>query len=134
LGKPGWFLRGLSAKTFFYQGMTMPVPVFPVNRPEWTPLAYAGCHNVDSKGLLRLDHLSLAMLRFAPHGTIHEHPAGFDIDVICLEGEGFTSVGGEVAPLHAGERVHWPAGAPHRLWTEESTMITLMVEQVQRNE
>jgi quercetin dioxygenase-like cupin family protein len=106
----------------------MPIDIQPINRPEWTPLPFEGCRNVDSKGLLRLDHLSLAMLRFGPEGTIHEHAADIVIDVICLEGEGFTSVAGETALLHAGERVCWPAGAQHRLWTEASSMITLMVE------
>ena len=78
--------------------------------------------------LLEEEHLLLAMLRFRPGGTIHEHPAPVDADVICLEGRGMTSVGGEPATLQAGQRVRWPANAPHRLWTEDSEMITLMVE------
>lgn len=68
------------------------------------------------------------MLCIDPHATIHEHPADFDIDVICLEGQGLTSIGGEQAALRSGERVHWPAGIPHRLRTEESGIVTLMVE------
>ncbi len=72
--------------------------------------------------------LSLALLRFAVGGTIHEHPADIDIDVICLEGHGMTSVGGIAAELHASEQVRWPAGLAHRLWTEDSGMLTLMVE------
>lgn len=48
--------------------------------------------------------------------------------MICLEGAGYTSVGGLAAPLQAGQRVRWPGGLPHRLWTAESTMLTLMVE------
>jgi quercetin dioxygenase-like cupin family protein len=99
-----------------------------VTKPGWTPLSHAGCSGVDVKGLIRLDHLGLAMLRFSTHATIHEHPADMDVDVVCLEGEGFTSVGGRKASLRPDQRVRWPAGLPHRLWTEESTMITLMVE------
>jgi quercetin dioxygenase-like cupin family protein len=83
---------------------------------------------VASKSLLRLDHLAVAMLRFGAKATIHEHPAPMDIDVICLEGQGMTRVGDEQAPLHAGERVRWPANIPHCLWTEGSEMITLMIE------
>lgn len=37
----------------------------------------------------------------------------------------FTSVNGEQSPIQAGERVRWPAGRMHRLWTEESEMVTL---------
>jgi len=106
----------------------MSLEIFPVKRPEWTPLPGEGCVNVSSKSLLSLDHLGLAMLKFAPCGTIHEHDAPFDIDVICLEGSGFTSVDGEWGPIQAGERVRWPAGKMHRLWTEEGEMVTLMVE------
>ena len=98
------------------------------NRPEWTPLPYDGCINVEAKGLGHLVWGSMAMLRFAPFGTIHEHPAPFPVDVFCLEGAGMTSVSGEKASICAGQRVHWPAGEPHRLWTEDSEMVTLMVE------
>ncbi len=100
----------------------------PIPRPEWSPLPHAGCVNVAGKVLLHLPHLVLVMLRFDPHGTIHEHPAAIDIDVVCLEGEGLTSVDGVAAPLQAGQALRWPAGRPHRLWTTTSGMVTLMVE------
>jgi len=106
----------------------MPPDIQPIPRPEWSPLPFEGCYHVEGKVLLRLPHLSLALLRFAPGGTIHEHPADIDIDVICLEGHGRTSVGGVAAELHSSEHVRWPAGLAHRLWTEDSQMITLMVE------
>jgi quercetin dioxygenase-like cupin family protein len=106
----------------------MPPKILPVKRPDWTPLPFEGCVNVSSKALLSFDHLGLAMLKFEPHATIHEHNAPMDMDVICLEGSGFTSVDGEWAAIKAGERVRWPAGKLHRLWTEEGEMVTLMVE------
>jgi quercetin dioxygenase-like cupin family protein len=105
-----------------------PIQIQPFNRPEWTPLPYEGCINVEAKGLAQLEKFSIAMLRFAPNGTIHEHAAEIDIDVFCLEGEGMTSVAGESAMIRAGERVHWPAGQPHRLWTTDKHMVTLMIE------
>ena len=104
--------------------------VTPVPRPEWSPVPHEGCRGVESKALLRLEYLGVAMLRFAPDGTIHEHPAPFPIDVVCLEGAGMTSLNGEAAPIRAGERVRWPADVAHRLWTEDSAMVTLMVEHV----
>jgi mannose-6-phosphate isomerase-like protein (cupin superfamily) len=97
-------------------------------RPEWSPLPYEGCVNVDGKVILWDETLGLAMLRFGEHGTIHEHPGESDTIVACLEGSGFTSVGGETAPLAVGRLVVWPKGVPHRLWTAGSTMLTLMVE------
>lgn len=102
--------------------------ITPIPHPNWQPLRYDGCFNVDVKVLTRFKHIHLAMLRFQPNGTIHEHPADIDIDVICLEGRGMTSVNGEAAAIQAGEQVHWPAGYPHKLWTESSEMVTLMVE------
>jgi quercetin dioxygenase-like cupin family protein len=87
-----------------------------------------GCTEVEAKVLLSQPELLLAMLRFQPHGTIHEHAADFEVDVVCLEGEGYTSVDDEVATLKAGQIVRWPAVKQHRLWTSDSQMQTLMVE------
>ena len=106
----------------------MTVDVAPVPRPDWSPLPYSGCVGVEGKVLVREDDVFIAMLRFQPAGTIHEHPGPNDTTVVCVDGEGFTSVAGETAPLRAGERVRWPRGVPHRLWTEGSTMTALMVE------
>ncbi|MEX1253683.1 MAG: cupin domain-containing protein [Dehalococcoidia bacterium] len=80
--------------------------------------------------LLKLDHLAVAMLRFGPDGTIHEHAAGWDIDVVCLEGRGVTSVDGDSEAISKGQSVRWPAGTQHRLWTEEDNMVTLMIEHI----
>ena len=106
----------------------MSLEVLPAKRPSWTPLPQEGCINVSSKALLSLPHLSVAMLRFDKQATIHEHAAEIEIDVICLGGSGFTSVGKEQSPIFEGERVRWPAGKPHRLWTTDDEMLTLMVE------
>jgi quercetin dioxygenase-like cupin family protein len=100
----------------------------PFNRPEWEPVPHDGCRGVDYKVLVAQGTFVLALLRFAQHATIHEHPAGHRIDVYCLEGTGKFSLGGEVASIRAGQRVRWPPGVPHRLWTEDTTMTTLMVE------
>ena len=99
-----------------------------VPRPEWSALPYPGCVGVEGKVLLHSPELVLALLRFEPGGTIHEHAAAMVIDVVCLEGEGFVSVGAEQFPFRAGESVRWPAGAMHRLWTDATEMTTLMVE------
>jgi len=85
---------------------------------------------VDGRVLLVRDGLLLAMLRFAPAATIHEHAAGHEIDVICLEGEGFISIEDRVNSFAAGQWITWPADRVHRLWTADSGMITLMVERL----
>ncbi len=108
----------------------MALEILPAKQTEWKPLPDEGCINVRYKPLLKQDHLAMAMLYFDKKATIHEHSADFDIDVICLEGAGLTSVGKEQAPLFAGDRVRWPAGKLHRLWTKDSEMITLMVEHI----
>jgi quercetin dioxygenase-like cupin family protein len=104
------------------------VDVARVPRSEWSPLPGDGVVGVEGKVLVREDDFFVAMLRFSPHATIHEHPGANDTVVVCIEGEGFTSVAGETATLRDSERVFWPADLPHRLWTEETTMTTLMVE------
>ena len=70
----------------------------------------------------------IAMLRFEPHGTIHEHPGQNDTIVMCIDGDGWTSLADERTPLRAGELVRWPPDTPHRLWTEGTPMTTLMYE------
>jgi quercetin dioxygenase-like cupin family protein len=102
--------------------------VRPFPRAEWSPIPAEGATGVESRALLHQDDLFVAQLRFAEHATIHEHPSPNEIVALCLEGEGFTSVGGETAPIRAGEQARWPPNVPHRLWTEGSTMLTLMIE------
>jgi quercetin dioxygenase-like cupin family protein len=97
-------------------------------RPDWAPLPAEGAVGVDFRVLVHDDDLLVATLRFSEQATIHEHPGPNDAIVVCLEGEGFTSVAGETAPLKAGEQARWPKDVPHRLWTEGSTMVTLMIE------
>ena len=72
----------------------------------------------------------IAMLSFEPNGTIHEHPGLNDTVVMCLDGEGWTSVADAKAQIRAGELVRWPKEVPHRLWTESTRMTTLMFERV----
>lgn len=96
--------------------------------PKWTPLTQEGTRGVSVQVLLTNDHLHLAMLSLLPNATIHEHAADHHIDVICLEGSGYTSIGSQHLTLRAGEKIHWPAGHPHRLWTGFDQMKTLMVE------
>jgi quercetin dioxygenase-like cupin family protein len=90
----------------------------------------ARCVDVEGKVLLLADDVSVSLLRFGARGTIHEHSADFDVDVVCVSGSGLVSVAGEESPLRAGERIRWPAGQMHRLWTDGSAMETLMVEHV----
>lgn len=97
-------------------------------RPDWEPHPFEGCVNVELKVLFWDDSLGLALLRFGENGKIHEHAGPNDTRVCCLEGNGFTKVDGETAPLEPGQIVRWPADVEHGLWTEGSTMTTLMCE------
>jgi quercetin dioxygenase-like cupin family protein len=107
----------------------MPAPdVQPFRRPSWEPLPYDGCVDVDGRVIYFGERVGLALLRFGERAKIHEHAGPNDTLVSCLAGEGFTSVGGETAPIRSGERVLWPAGVEHGLWTEGMTMVTLMCE------
>ena len=108
----------------------MTVDVRPFPRLGWEPLPGDGVVGVTGRVLVREEAFFVAELRFAEQATIHEHPGDNDTIVVCLSGRGFTSVAGETAPLEEGQQVRWPRGIPHRLWTEDSTMSTLMVEQV----
>jgi len=104
------------------------VDIRPFPRLGWDPLPFEGCIGVVGRVVVREDDFFVAQLRFSEHATIHEHLGERDTIVICLEREGITSVAGEIAPLSESEQVRWPKGISHRLWTEDSTMTTLMVE------
>jgi quercetin dioxygenase-like cupin family protein len=105
------------------------VDIRPIPRPGWDPLPGEGVVGVTGRVLVREDTFFVAQLRFAEHATIHPHPGDRDAIVVCIEGEGFTSVGDEISPLREGQQVRWPRGVVHGLWTEGSTMSTLMIEQ-----
>jgi len=100
----------------------------PFKRPDWEPVPMEGFVNVEGKVIIGDDDLVLAVLLFGEHAHINPHAGPNNALVSCLEGNGFTSVGGETAELHAGQTVFWPAGVHHDLWTEDSTMTTLMYE------
>ena len=59
---------------------------------------------------------------------IPERCAGYPTDVVCLEGGGFPSAGSEEADLSPGHKPLWPADGLHRLWTEDESMVALMIE------
>lgn len=96
-------------------------------RWDWEPLPREGCVNVDVRVLHAQGPHHAVMLRFAPGGTIDEHAHDAPIAVMCLEGEGKTSVDGAVHDLRAGQELSWPAGQPHRLWTEGAAMTALLL-------
>jgi quercetin dioxygenase-like cupin family protein len=104
------------------------VDVREIPRPGWDPLPAGGSVGVVGRVLVREEDVFVAELRFGEHATIHEHPGGRDTIVVCLAGEGFTSVGDDVTQLREEQQVRWPKGVRHRLWTDGTTMTTLMVE------
>ncbi len=85
----------------------MDVDIAPVPRPERS--ASPGSVGVDGKVLVREADFFIAVLRFRPHATVHEHPGANDTLVVCLEGEGLTSVGDVTTPLRESERAFWPS-------------------------
>ena len=106
----------------------MSVDIRPIPRQGWDPLPGEGVVGVVGRVLVREEDFFVAELRFSEHATVHEHPGENEAIVVCLEGEGFTSIADETARFREGEQVRWPKGIRHRLWTEGSTMTTLMVE------
>jgi quercetin dioxygenase-like cupin family protein len=97
-------------------------------RPNWQPIPRQGTVGVTGRVVLNRSGIVIANLKFAPGATIDEHSASIEIDVICLDGQGFVSIDGKSSPFRAGERVVWPAAVKHCLWTENAAMETLMVE------
>ena len=97
-------------------------------RPQWEALPRQGTVGVTFRVILKRAGIAIANLKFSVNATIDEHSAPFEIDVICVAGEGLVSVGKESSVFRAGDRVVWPAGVNHRLWTQDTEMETVMVE------
>jgi quercetin dioxygenase-like cupin family protein len=106
----------------------MTVDIRPFPRLGWDPLPGEGVVGVVGRVLVREDDYFVAQLRFAEHATIHPHAGENDTIVVCIEGEGYTSVGEATSSLHEGQQVRWPKGIVHGLWTTGTTMSTLMIE------
>ena len=105
----------------------MTVDIRPFPRLGWDPLPESV--GIVGRVLVREDEFFfVAQLRFSEQAAITEHAGERDAIVVCIEGEGFTSVAGETVPLREGQQVRWPKGISHGLWTEGSTMTTLMIE------
>ena len=104
----------------------MTVDIRPFPRLGWDPLPDSV--GIVGRVLVREEDFFVAQLRFSEHAAITEHAGERDAIVVCIEGEGFTSVAGERAELREGQQVRWPRDIPHGLWTESSTMTTLMIE------
>lgn len=100
----------------------------PQPKPDWAPVPRPGVHGVEFRVLLGSDGILLANLRFDHSANIDRHSAPHEIDVVCIAGAGFTSVGDDAFSIHAGQTVRWPANVDHCLWTEHSSMETIMVE------
>jgi quercetin dioxygenase-like cupin family protein len=97
-------------------------------KPGWTPVPRKGVRGVEFRVLLSRDGILVANLRFASDATIDRHSAPHDIDVICIAGAGYTSVGDDVSVIEAGQTVRWPRDVDHCLWTDGRYMETIMVE------
>lgn len=97
-------------------------------RLNWEPIRRQGTVGVNGRVLLNRSGIVIANLKFAAGATIDEHSASIEIDVLCLDDQGFVSIDGKSSPFRAGESIVWPAGVNHRLWTENAAMETLLVE------
>ena len=106
----------------------MTVDIRPFPRLGWDPLPGDGVVGVTGRVLVREETFFVAQLRFAEHATIHPHAGERDTIVVCIQGEGLTSVADETVSLREGQQVRWPKDIVHDLWTEGSTMSTLMIE------
>ena len=92
------------------------------------PIRRQGTIVVNGRVLLNRSGIVIASLKFAPGATIAEHSASIEIDVLCLDDQGFVSIDGKSSTFRANGFIVWPAGVNHRLGTENAAMETLLVE------
>src|SRR5206468_1974443 len=92
--------RSLAAGDPLLARRTVTVDIRPFPRLGWDPLPNST--GIVGRVLIREDDFFVAQLRFSDHAAITEHAGDNDAIVVCLEGEGFTSVAGEVSTLREG--------------------------------
>jgi quercetin dioxygenase-like cupin family protein len=77
-----------------------------------------------------LDRPNLVVVhRYEPGRQMQEHAADEPILFMAIEGSGFLRLGGpegETARVQAGDAVLWPAGVPHRVWTEDEPLTSIL--------
>ena len=77
-----------------------------------------------------LDRPNLVVVhRYEPGGEMQEHAAIDPILFMVIEGSGFLRLGGpdgETARVQAGDAVLWPAHVQHRVWTEDTTLTSIL--------
>jgi mannose-6-phosphate isomerase class I len=84
----------------------MTVDIRPFPRPGWDPLPDGV--GILGRVLVREEDFFVAQLRFSEHAAITVHPGERDTIVVCIEGEGFTSVASETAELREGQQLAGP--------------------------
>ena len=84
----------------------MTVDIQPIPRPGWDPLPDST--GIVGRVLVREWGFFIAELRFSEHASITEHAGVNDAIVTCIQGEGFTSVAGEVVPIGRKSRCAGP--------------------------
>ncbi|MEQ8691121.1 MAG: hypothetical protein RIC89_09850 [Pseudomonadales bacterium] len=99
-------------------------------KPDWHVLSKEGCTGVEARVCLVDQRAVVAMLRLGEKSNTDIHPAPYDIHVLCIEGSGFAMCDGVVIAIASGESVLWPKGKEHNIYTEGSSMTTIMVEHV----
>ncbi len=78
------------------------------------------------------DTLAVIELHFEPGGEIWEHDAPYPILFVVIEGRGMVRVGGEDAPVQAGQAVLWPADVLHKAWAVDAPFTAIVVEMAYR--
>ncbi len=102
----------------------------PFVKPDWVPKPNGNAKNIDVRVILQDRRILIAQLKFRQQAAFDAHSSAWDCHVICLQGSGYVKVGDETAEIRAGETVFWPKHVEHQLWTEDSTMVTEMIEHV----
>ncbi len=82
---------------------------------------------VVSKTLLDKPTGTLTVFSFDRGQGLSEHTSPYDATVQILDGEAQITIGGETAPVRAGELIIMPAGVPHALRAERRFKMLLIM-------
>ena len=128
-GAAGGGRRGTLGAAHPREDRRMSRGIQPIPRPGWDPLPDSrACVGPSCSSASGASSSRAALLGARVDST--SIAGDNDTIVTCIQGEGFTSVARRRCRFGRKQQVRWPKGIPHRLWTEGSTMTTLMFERL----
>lgn len=90
-----------------------------------TPVRRAGCTGMQMIPISHGETWDATALFFSPHASSDDHAAPFDESLVVTQGQGWVSLGDDIAAVRAGDKLAIPRNTFHRYWTGDESMAAI---------